>query len=145
MKVADIGLKKVYTVEPTESLVAVARLMSEHAMSTVPVCEDGKLVGIITQRDITVGCVSTALNAWTCQVSDFMTVPPVTVSPEQDVEDAIRIMKRTKLRKLPVIDDHKQLVGMLTLNDIAMTYVEQSELIAETMRNTTTQNSNIAA
>ena len=145
MKILDVGLKKVYCVEPTVNLVEIANLMKENEMSTVPVCQDSKLIGIVTQRDITVGCISVGLNAWTCQARDFMTTPPVTVTPQQSVEEAIQIMNQTRLRKLPVVDELNRPVGMLTLNDIAMAYVERSDLIAETMRNTTTQISNIAA
>ncbi len=144
MKISDIGLKEVYCVEPTANLVDVAGLMKDHAISTVPVCEEGRLIGLVTQRDITVGCTSVGLNAWTCQARDFMMSPAITVRPEQSVEEAVQIMNEKKLRKLPVVDELNRPVGMVTLNDIAMAYIERNELIVETMRNTTTQTSHIA-
>ncbi|MFO8011559.1 MAG: CBS domain-containing protein [Dehalococcoidia bacterium] len=145
MKVSEMGIKTMRCAEPTTSLSDVATIMKESNISTVPVCQDGRILGIVTQRDIIARCVSAALDPATCQAKAFMTEDPVTISPDQDVEEAASIMSREKIRKLPVVDNKGKLVGIVTLNDIAMSYVENTKLLSETMRNTTTQTSHIAA
>lgn len=136
MKVRDLGLKEVYSIASTASLNEVAALMKRHGIGIVPVCAGDHVVGMITDRDMVVGCVSAGMNPASCQVNEFMTSEPVAVAPDMDVEEAAEIMSREQIRRLPVIKEGK-LVGIISLGDVAMALTDDS-LVAETLRRIST-------
>lgn len=97
----------------------VAEMMMRADIGAVPVGRDEKLIGMITDRDIAIRVVAKGLDPKKTTARDVMTAGIVYCHTHETVEDAIHLMEQRKVRRLPVIDNKKQLVGMLSLGDIA--------------------------
>lgn len=117
MKVKDIMSKEIAFVNSNESIQSAATLMQHYNVGAIPVCDNSRLVGIVTDRDITLRSVAKGQAEQT--VGDIMTKNPYTTSPETDVHEASRIMGERQVRRLPVVDN-KSLVGMVSLGDISV-------------------------
>ena len=119
MKVSDIMSDRVVTIDRREPVIAAARLLKRMNLGALPVTDrSGKLVGMLTDRDIAVRCVAARGDAREMTVEDIMSRGVVTASPDARVDDAARRMGRGQVRRLPVVEDGK-LVGMLSLADMA--------------------------
>lgn len=118
MKIQDIMTRSVHWVRPADTIADAARSMAEHDIGAVPVVEDSKVVGIVTDRDIAVRAVTGAISPDT-QVRRIMTDSVLTCSPDDEVESALRLMSMEQVRRLPVSKDNAELVGMVTLADAA--------------------------
>jgi CBS domain-containing protein len=132
MKVKDISLKEVHSADSTTTVNEAASMMKRHGVGILPVCEDGRLLGMLTDRDIVIGCVAAGMDVKECQVKEFMTSEPVTIAPNMDIEEAAEVMGKEQVRRLPVVEDGN-LVGMLSLGDIAMA-LDKNDVIANTLR-----------
>ena len=110
--------KNVATVAPHDPIEKAAKLMDEYDVGSIPVCDGNKVVGIITDRDIVLRCVSQNKNL-TQPVNEFMTANPVTATPTMDVKDAAKMMSEKKIRRLPIVENNS-LIGMVSLGDIAV-------------------------
>lgn len=119
MKISEIMSERVVTIDQREPVIAAARLLKRMNLGALPVTDrSGKLVGMLTDRDIVVRCVAAGGNAREMTVGDIMSRGVVTVSPDSEVSDATRRMGRGQVRRLPVVEGGK-LVGMLSLADMA--------------------------
>lgn len=119
MRVSQIMNSNVVCVTPDESTTLAARLLNRHNIGSLPVCSlDGRLKGIITDRDIVLRCVASENDPNTTKVGDIMSRSVVSVSPDDDVGEAARIMAGDQIRRLPVIQDGR-IVGMVSLGDMA--------------------------
>ena len=104
----------------TESLVDVARRMRMLDVGALPICgEDGRLRGMITDRDIVVKCVAAGANPADHRVGELAQGRAITVGADDSVEQALRTMMNADVRRLPVVDGHR-LVGMVSLAALAM-------------------------
>lgn len=106
-------------VRPDESLQRAAQVMDELNVGSLPVCDRTGLVGMITDRDITVRAMAAGLPAHT-QVSDVMTDHARWCTSEQTVQEAMQQMADVQIRRLPVVDSEHQVVGIVSLGDLAM-------------------------
>jgi CBS domain-containing protein len=106
-------------IDPGASLVDVARRMRDDDVGALPVGENDRLIGMVTDRDVVVRGLSGTADPLQLTAKDVMTKPIVWCLADEDVEDAVRIMERKRIRRLPVIDEHRRMVGMLGLADIA--------------------------
>ncbi len=106
-------------VRPDESLQRAAQVMDELNVGSLPVCDKTGLVGMITDRDITVRAMAAGLPAHT-QVSDVMTDHARWCTGEQSVQEAMRQMADVQIRRLPVVDSEHRVVGIVSLGDLAM-------------------------
>lgn len=97
----------------------IANLMKKDDIGAVPVGKDDKLIGMITDRDIAIRVVAQGRDPKTTTAEEVMTEGIVYCRTNETVEDAIHLMDQRKIRRLPVIDDKKRLVGMLSLGDVA--------------------------
>lgn len=119
MKVSDIMSDRVVTIDEREPVIAAARLLKRMNLGALPVTDrGGKLVGMLTDRDIVLRCVALGGDARTMTAGDVMTRGVVTATPDAKVDDAARRMGRGQVRRLPVVENGK-LVGMLSLADMA--------------------------
>jgi CBS domain-containing protein len=107
------------SVTPSDSLQYAARLMDELNVGALPVCEGGELVGIVTDRDITVRATAAGLSPLTTAIDLVMTERVRTCSVEHSVDEALTLMSSVQIRRLAVLDAGQRLVGMLALGDIA--------------------------
>ena len=106
-------------VRPDESLQRAAQVMDELNVGSLPVCDRSGLVGMITDRDITVRAMAAGLPSDT-QVSDVMTDHARWCTGEQSVQEAMQQMADVQIRRLPVVDSEHQVVGIVSLGDLAM-------------------------
>jgi CBS domain-containing protein len=108
-------------VRPTTSLQEAARKMKDMDVGPLPVCGDNdRLVGMITDRDITVRAVAQACDPRTTTVKDVMTPDVVYCFEDQDVRDAAKLMQEHQIRRLVVLNRDKRLVGIVSLGDLAV-------------------------
>ena len=119
MKIREIMTTNVTTAELNSTLEEIATIMRHEDIGAVPILDDGELAGIVTDRDIVVRCVAEGRDPGECSAEDVLTEGLVTVSPDDDVNDAAAIMSRNQVRRLPVLLDGK-LVGVVALGDIAV-------------------------
>lgn len=115
MKISQLMSKKVVRVASLTMLPEVAETMSRENIGVVPVEDGGKLVGIVTDRDIAVRAV--AKRSIDRPVKDVMTAKPITIKPDASVDDAIRSMLEHKVRRLIVVEN-EHVVGMVSLEDL---------------------------
>lgn len=118
MKVYDVMSTNVVHIDAAETTAAAARLLSRHNIGVLPVCKNGSLVGVVTDRDIVLRCVAAGLSPDTTSVAQVMTQRVISVSPEDDVRLASGKMATEQIRRLPVVQARK-LVGMVSLGDLA--------------------------
>jgi len=119
MKVREIMTDEPKCCGPDTDLAAATELMWSNDCGVLPVVEDGKLVGIVTDRDICMALGTRNGRAAETAVKDVATRGVQTCGPDDDVNTAMAIMRRAKVRRLAVVDDGK-LAGMLALNDIIL-------------------------
>jgi CBS domain-containing protein len=103
----------------SESVVEAARLMRDEHIGSLPVTEEARLVGIITDRDITTRVVAEAAVPETTSVGDIYSRDPVNVEPDHDLDEALQLMARHQVRRLPIVEGGR-LVGILAQADIAI-------------------------
>jgi CBS domain-containing protein len=131
MRCREIMTSVVKTATRAMSLRDVAVLMRDGDMGSIPVVEDGKLVGIVTDRDIVVRAIAEGRDA-ASEVSHAMTSEMFSVKPDDFVFEAIRVMGDKQVRRVPVADDAGRLVGIIAMADIALEMEDERE-IAETL------------
>jgi CBS domain-containing protein len=134
MKVHEVMTSQVRCAGPATSIAEAAAELKRLNVGALPVCEaDGELLGIITDRDIAVGCVAAGLNPRGTQVRDYMTCNPIAVGPADDVSTAFRLMAHEQIHRLPVIDQERKVIGMLSLGDCAVNCTDD-RAVAELVR-----------
>jgi CBS domain-containing protein len=119
MKVKDAMHKGVEYVAPDALVDTIAKKMKELDVGAIPVVRNGELVGMITDRDITIRCAASGKDPAKVTAEDLMTRGVVHCRDTEEVEDAIRIMEGKQIRRLPVLDEAKRVVGMISLGDIS--------------------------
>ena len=129
MKVRDVMSGGVISIDRRESAAAAARMLRRAGIGALPVTDGGKLVGMLTDRDIALRCV--AEGGAHLSAGGVMTRGALTTSPEAELAEAARVMGRGRVRRLPVVEDGR-VVGMLSLGDIARaSSVEAAAALAE--------------
>jgi CBS domain-containing protein len=119
MKIADLMTRDPQTIGPDETLRRAAELMDELDVGLLPVCEGGRLIGVVTDRDITVRATAAGRPPEEATVADVMTSDLRWCFETEDVADAERLMREAQIRRLPVLDEDRRLVGVLSLGDLA--------------------------
>ncbi|PUB17470.1 CBS domain-containing protein [Yoonia sediminilitoris] len=119
MKISKAMHEHADWVSADTSVSDIANLMEKDDIGAVPVGKDDKLIGMITDRDIALRVVAAGRDPKTTTAKDVMTEGIVYCRTNETVEDAIHLMDQKKIRRLPVLDDNKRLVGMLSLGDVA--------------------------
>src|SRR5262245_3891579 len=112
MKVKQAMHKGVQWVEPGTSVAQLAALMHEHDIGAIPIGENDRLIGMVTDRDIVCRCIAAGSDPRTATARDVMTKGIVFCMDRQELDDAARVMEAKKVRRLPVINGKKRMVGM---------------------------------
>ena len=138
--VRDVMTPGVRTLSPSQSLAEAAEVMKGEDVGSVPVVEEGRLAGIVTDRDIVTRAVAERRDPQTVKVSEVGSRELVTVEPEQDLDAALALMAHHQVRRLPVVEAG-QLVGMLAQADVALEAKEKKvgEAVEEISKPTSTQ------
>jgi len=121
MQVSQILTRDVETIRPDTTVKEAAQRMRSMDVGSLPVCDGRRLLGMVTDRDITIRVTAEGRDAANTRVTDAMTPDVAYVFEDQDVQEAARIMQERQIRRLPVVNRDKQLVGILALGDIATT------------------------
>ncbi len=117
-RIRDLMTVKPRTVKTGDSIVDAAKLMRGEDAGIAPIVDGERLVGVLTDRDIAVRVVAEGKDPSTTKVEEIASENLVTVEPEQDLDDALRLMAQHQVRRLPVVDDGK-LVGIVAQADVA--------------------------
>ena len=118
------------SIGPSASVVEAARLMRDEHIGSLPITDGDTLVGMITDRDITTRVVAEAADLATTSVGEVYSQDLVSVEPEKDLEEALGLMARHQIRRLPVVEDGR-LVGIVAQADIALTLSEDEQKTGE--------------
>jgi len=127
----EIMTTNVTSVTTTAPIREAAAMMRDGDIGSLPVVENGRLVGIVTDRDIVVRAIAQGADAST-SISAAMTADVFSVRPDDFVFEAIRLMADKKVRRIPVVSDDGKLAGIIAMADIALD-VEDEREIAETL------------
>ncbi|TXL76305.1 CBS domain-containing protein [Vineibacter terrae] len=119
MKLAEVMTRDVETIAPDASLQEAAQRMEELNVGALPVCDGAQLIGVVTDRDIIVRGVSVGALPGEDVVADCMSAEPLFAFEDEPVEHALDRMRSAQVRRLMVIDRDKQLVGVVSLGDVA--------------------------
>jgi CBS domain-containing protein len=122
MKVKEAMHRGVDWVSPDTLVTELAKLMSEHDIGAIPIGENDRLIGMVTDRDIVCkGLAQEGFDARTATARDVMTPGIHCCREDEDLVKAVRHMEALKIRRLPVINKSKRMVGILSLGDISET------------------------
>ena len=119
MKVTEMMHKGAEYVAPNAKLQVIAKKMRDYDIGSIPVCDGGKLIGILTDRDIAVRALANGKDVAKLEAKDVMSKDVIFCRDTEQAEDAIRIMEDNKIRRLPVLNEAKKLIGMVSLGDIS--------------------------
>jgi CBS domain-containing protein len=126
MRIADVMTRDVRVVQPDRTVREAARLMDELNVGVLPVCDGRRLVGMVTDRDITVRSTAAGLAPDQSYVRDVMTEDVEWCFDTDDVDQVVETMSRLQVRRIPVVDRSKRLVGIVALGDLATDSEEQA-------------------
>ena len=115
-----------YTVTSTDNVLKALEIMAEANISAVMVTDNGKIIGIFTERDYTRKCELKGLSAKGTLVRDLMTEKMVTVKPENSIDQCMELMQQYKIRHLPVIENDA-MVGMVSMRDVVEILISEHE------------------
>ena len=119
MKVRDGMVTELVTASPWETAADVARKMRDYKVGCVLISNEGKLLGLITDRGIAVKCVAEGWNPQTTRIEEIMTRNPFTIAPDFEMTEAARLFGQRKVRRFPVVEDGQKLLGILSVADVA--------------------------
>lgn len=128
----EIMTSNVVSATPEMTVREAAALLRESDVGALPVVAHGKLTGIMTDRDIVVRAVAEGKDTNTTHVAEVMTDEPASVTPNTYIFEVIRVMGDRQVRRVPVVNEDGEVVGMIAMADIALEMEDQRE-IAETL------------
>lgn len=135
-KVRDHMTDRPRCVTPETPVVEAAQLMAAEDVGSLPILEDDTLIGVVTDRDIVVRAVAQQKNPQGMPVREVASRELVTVRPDEDLSEALKLMAFNQVRRLPVVDEDNNLVGVLAQADVASAAKEKAvgEMVAEISR-----------
>jgi CBS domain-containing protein len=131
MLIKDCMTKDVELIAPSATILEAARSMRDGDFGLLPVGENDRLIGMITDRDITIRAVAEGMDPAGTQVRDCMSSKVLYCFEDQDTDDVARNMGANQVRRLPVLNREKRLVGIVSLGDLAVSLADES---AEALR-----------
>jgi CBS domain-containing protein len=129
MKIRDILTKNPHVVRPDAMISEAAKMMKQHDIGMLPVCSGHQLVGSITDRDLAIRAIAEGRNPLATKVSDIMTPNVFWCYDDQELEEAAQLMEEKQIRRLPIVNREKRLVGIISLGDFALR--SQNDRLAE--------------
>jgi CBS domain-containing protein len=131
-RISDVMTRDVMSVSPQETIRRAAQLMDELNVGSLPVCDGQKLVGMVTDRDITVRAVAAGQSPDAAHVEDVMTGSVRWCFDDQTVDEVMQQMGDSQIRRVPVVDhDTKELIGIVSLGDMATKHSAQVDRTLE--------------
>lgn len=121
MNIQEIMSTDVHIASPNDTLQIAAQIMDEHDIGLLPVAENDRLIGMLSDRDITIRGVARGLAPAACEVREVMSPDVMYIYDDESIEDAARNMSNLQVHRLPVLNRDKRLVGIVSLGDLALT------------------------
>jgi CBS domain-containing protein len=113
-------------IRKSQTLQHAARQMRDLDVGALPICgDDGRLLGIVTDRDIVIKCIASGVDPGTVTADQMTQAEPVAIGPAADVDEVLQLMQENQIRRLPVIDKQR-VVGMISEADLARNLPEQA-------------------
>lgn len=125
MQVQDIMTKKLEFIPADCNIIEAAQMMKQLDVGALPVGDEDKVLGILTDRDIAIEAVASGKNLQRCSVQDVMSSQVQTISLDADVKEASEKMSQEQVRRLIVLDKQKKPVGIVSLGDLATKFDEE--------------------
>lgn len=132
IKVVDVMTKDPLTIGPSETVGEAEELMTENGIRQLPVVKNSDLIGIITDRDVRSFLAGSSVSppnereqALRTQVSDLMTTNPLTLAPDDELQDAVELLVEQKIGGVPVVDAAEGLVGIVTYVDVLRCFLNR--------------------
>jgi CBS domain-containing protein len=119
LSIKDVMTSNPCTVDAGQSVAYAAKMMREEDVGLAPIVEGDKLIGMLTDRDIAIRVVAEGKSPDQVKVADVASKQVVTIDPQQDLEEALRIMGKHQVRRLAVVEEDGKLVGVVAQADIA--------------------------
>jgi CBS domain-containing protein len=119
MKVRDLMHKGIEIMPPETPLMKLAKKMRDMDIGAIPIGSNGKLIGMVTDRDITVRAVANGKDPASLTAQDVMTKGVVCCRENDKLRDVLEVMEENKIRRVPVTDENEHFVGMVSLGDIS--------------------------
>jgi CBS domain-containing protein len=119
MKVRQAMHRNVEWRDPSTSVAELAKAMRDADIGSIPIGQDDRLIGMVTDRDLALRALTDGRDVSALTARDVMTKGIVYCEDDDDIDQAIALMQQKQVRRLPVIDDNKRMVGMLSLGDIS--------------------------
>jgi CBS domain-containing protein len=132
MRIAAVMTRGAECTRPDATLEEAAQRMKSLDVGSLPVCDNDRIVGIITDRDITIRAVADGKDPRSCTVRDAMTPHIFCCNEDEDVEAVAQLMKDKQVRRVPVLDGNKRLVGIVSLGDLAIE-IHNERLVGEAL------------
>src|ERR687884_59538 len=123
--VREVMTSKLCSIDTDKPVAYAARMMRDEDVGVAPIVEGDRLVGVLTDRDIAVRVVAEGLDPERVKVSEVGSRDVVTLDPKQDLDEALRLMARHQVRRLPVVEEDGRLVGVVAQADVAQTADER--------------------
>lgn len=118
MKLRDVMTNPVIRIHPEETVAVAARTLARYNIGSLPVCgSDGRLCGVVTDRDLVTRCLASGRAPGITPVSQVMTAQVVSVRPDMELSEAAQVMGSHQVRRLPVVENGR-LCGMVSLSDL---------------------------
>jgi CBS domain-containing protein len=117
----------IWSIDAREPVLAAIRMMAERGVGALPVLNEGKLAGIVSERDYARKVILLGRASADTPVSQIMSAPVVTVSPDDPVRRCMRIMTDKRIRHLPVVDPGGAMVGVISIGDLVSAVIEEQQ------------------
>lgn len=125
MSVETYGQRSVGTAQPDETLRTIAQRMEKEGLGSLVVIEDEKAIGVLTDRDLALHVLAGRRDADEARVRDAVERPAVTIAADAPLTDATDLMRRRRLRRLPVVDAEQRVVGLISADDVVRLLAEE--------------------
>ncbi len=137
MPISECARTEVVTASPRETVYEVARLMNEENVGSVVITEEGRPVGIVTDRDLVVRAVSRDLDPRRTAIREIMTRDLVTVREDVGIYDAMGCARAEGVRRLPIVNRDGELVGIITMDDMLQLLTQEMRCVTDIIESAT--------
>jgi CBS domain-containing protein len=118
--VRDVMTSNPQTIDADKDVTSAAKMMKDEDVGVAPIVEGDQLVGVLTDRDITIKVIALGKDPQTTKVRDVASTNVVTVDPQQDLDEVLRLMAQHQVRRIPVVEEDGKIVGIIAQRDVAL-------------------------
>jgi CBS domain-containing protein len=118
--IRDVMTSNPCTIDADKDIVYAAKMLKDENVGVAPIVEGDQLIGVLTDRDIAIKVVAEGKDPQTTKVRDVASKDTVTIDPQQDLDEALRLMAQHQVRRLPVVEEDGKIVGIVAQADVAL-------------------------